>query len=105
MESYATLKSVWRRGMTAAVQVLVNHEQDGTIGADVHGRLDRSCRRFLNLALEPGPGLPYSPALLSSGASRPVVGADHAPPIGATFERLAEALVNPAVTLSHRPAA
>lgn len=105
MESYATIKRIWRRGMNAAVQILVNQENDAATAADIHGRLDRSCRRFLNLALEPGPALPYSPALLSTAAGRIVLGGDHAPPVGPILERLADALVSPAVTLSIRPAA
>jgi hypothetical protein len=49
--------------------------------------------------------LPQSAALQSTLTPRPLVGGDLPPPVGPIFERLAEALVHPAVVLSNRSAA
>lgn len=105
MECYATVKSVWRKGMGAAVQVLVNRTSDVALAADVHERLDRSCRRFLGLALEPGPAMPEDACLARLPASVAGLGCNQPAPVGPTLERLADALINPAVALSRRPAA
>lgn len=47
MDAYATLKSLLSENIRPALRLLVNRAGDPGEAADVHRRLDQSCRRFL----------------------------------------------------------
>ena len=62
MNSYALLKSCWSGTVVLPrLHVAVNHARDQAEATDVHSRLDRSSRRFLQLPLALAGSLPTSP--------------------------------------------
>ena len=63
MNSYALLKSLWSRTVVLPrLHVVVNHAEGLAAASDVHARLDRSSRRFLQLPLTLAGAVPTSPA-------------------------------------------
>ena len=67
MNSYALLKSCWSGTVVLPrLHVAVNHARDQAEVNDVHSRLDRSSRRFLQLPLALAGSLPTSPTAASA---------------------------------------
>ena len=67
MNSYALLKSCWSGTVVLPrLHVAVNHARDQAEATDVHSRLDRSSRRFLQLPLALAGSLPTSPTAASA---------------------------------------
>jgi hypothetical protein len=59
MDSYATIKTMLSRVVgPVPLKLLVNFAASQVVAADVHRRIDQSCRRFLGIALELGISLP-----------------------------------------------
>ncbi len=59
MDTYALIKTlISRYADQQRVSVVVNQSPDDETSADVHHRIDRSCQRFLNRAIEFAGGLP-----------------------------------------------
>ena len=60
MDAYATIKMLWKTETTAPaprLQLVVNRTDNDLVTADVHRRIDQSCRRFLNLSVALAGGL------------------------------------------------
>jgi len=69
MNTYALLKSCWSRTVVLPrLHVAVNHAADEAKSREIHLRLDRSSRRFLQLPLEMAGWLPTSPLAASEVA-------------------------------------
>lgn len=67
MNTYALLKSCWSRTVVLPrLHVAVNHALGPAAARDVHQRLDRSSRRFLQLPLALAGSLPTSPIAAST---------------------------------------
>jgi flagellar biosynthesis protein FlhG len=71
MDTYALIKTLLTRSSLSRPPALViNKLQEPDSAADVHRRIDQSCRRFLGLAVEFAAAVPADPgALVSSGSS------------------------------------
>jgi len=60
MDAYATIKMLWKsevNGPGPRLQLVVNRADNDLVTADVHRRIDMSCRRFLNLSVALAGGL------------------------------------------------
>jgi flagellar biosynthesis protein FlhG len=62
MDTYALIKTLLsRQALRKHVSLVINHAPDEANAADVHRRIDQSCRRFLGLSIEYAGCLPTSP--------------------------------------------
>jgi len=60
METYALIKTLLaRHELRRDILLAVNQTADDAVAADVHRRIDQSCRRFLGLPIEFAGGLPH----------------------------------------------
>ena len=74
MDAYALMKSQSRKHALTQVASVVNRSASDAVALDVHRRLAESCRRFLQLDLEPLGTVPTDVHLTDTAASgRPVV--------------------------------
>jgi flagellar biosynthesis protein FlhG len=84
MDSYALIKTLLsRHSLLRPVTLIVNQAADEAAAADVHRRIDQSCRRFLGLPIEFAGGLPRD-----SGFAQ----CECLAPLAATLARLAKQL-------------
>jgi MinD-like ATPase involved in chromosome partitioning or flagellar assembly len=59
METYALIKTLLaRHELRRDITLAVNQASDDALAADVHRRIDQSCRRFLGLPIEFAGSLP-----------------------------------------------
>lgn len=65
--AYATVKVAARPASRRAIRSLVNMCPRAEIAGEVHGRIARSCRRFLGLVLPPCHWLPSEPSVAWAG--------------------------------------
>jgi flagellar biosynthesis protein FlhG len=62
MDSYALIKTLLsRHSLVRPVTLIVNQAADEAVAADVHRRIDQSCRRFLGLSINFAGGVPQDP--------------------------------------------
>jgi flagellar biosynthesis protein FlhG len=62
MDTYALIKTLFsRHSLAQSPALVVNQAADEATAADVHRRIDQSCRRFLGLAVEFAGWLPMDP--------------------------------------------
>ena len=103
MDTYATIKTLLSRSTTAGrLRLVVNHAPSVDVAEDVHHRVDRSCQRFLGLAIPLAGWLPHDPAAKAAAQrGQPPVLASPAAPLAAAIDRLAE-LVLAAPARPHR---
>ncbi len=78
MDTYALIKTLLSRQAVRRLPALVvNQAADEATAADVHRRIDQSCRRFLGLAIEFAGWLPVDPkikiAVMAAAALTPAV--------------------------------
>ncbi len=74
LDAYALMKSQSRKNALTQVASVVNRSACDAVAVDVHRRLSESCRRFLQLDLEPLGTVPTDVHLTDAAASgRPVV--------------------------------
>jgi flagellar biosynthesis protein FlhG len=67
MDTYALVKTLLsRQALRRPPALVVNQVADDRLAADVHRRIDQSCRRFLGLAVTFAGSLPYDPAAASA---------------------------------------
>jgi flagellar biosynthesis protein FlhG len=63
MDTYALVKTLLsRHSLRRPLELIVNQVSDEIAAADVHRRIDQSCRRFLGLSVELAGWLPQAPA-------------------------------------------
>ena len=89
MDTYALLKTLLsRHSLRRPPALVVNQIADDCLAADVHRRVDQSCRRFLGLPVTFAGGLPHDAAATSSlrAAARG--------PLAAALARLAKQLLD-----------
>src|SRR5262249_41957435 len=63
METYATIKTVLEGEPLETLALLVNREASASEAADVHRRIQQSCRRFLGIGIESLGPVPDNTAL------------------------------------------
>jgi flagellar biosynthesis protein FlhG len=78
MDTYALIKTLLsRQSLRQSPTLVVNQAADEAAAADVHRRIDQSCRRFLGLAIEFAGWLPLDPkiklAVMAAAALTPAV--------------------------------
>src|SRR5206468_499377 len=78
MDTYALIKTLLsRQSLRQSPALVVNQAADEATAADVHRRIDQSCRRFLGLAIEFAGWLPLDPkvklAVMAAAALTPAV--------------------------------
>ena len=78
MDTYALIKTLLsRQSLKQSPALVVNQAADEATAADVHRRIDQSCRRFLGLAIEFAGWLPMDPkiklAVIAAAALTPAV--------------------------------
>jgi flagellar biosynthesis protein FlhG len=78
MDTYALIKTLLsRQSLRQSPALVVNQAADEDTAADVHRRIDQSCRRFLGLAVEFAGWLPLDPkvklAVMAAAALTPAV--------------------------------
>lgn len=65
MDTYALIKTLLsRHSLRPAPSLVVNGVKEEAVAADVHRRIDQSCRRFLGLAIDFAGAVPHDPAIL-----------------------------------------
>lgn len=100
MDSYATIKMLWKSSQSGPgprLQLVVNRTDSDFVTADVHRRIDQSCKRFLNLSVALAGGLVTQPAgaqskQTASLPSPPVVLSDPESPLARAIEAIAARL-------------
>lgn len=88
MDSYARIKSLATTGATTPIGILINRAGQTSLALEVQSRLEKSCRRFLSIAIEACGQLPQY-AGLSSTEGRPATLPSREPSITREFVRLA----------------
>jgi flagellar biosynthesis protein FlhG len=78
MDTYALIETLLsRHSLRQAPLLVINQAADEATAADVHRRIDQSCRRFLGLAIEFAGWLPLDPkvklAVMAAAALTPAV--------------------------------
>jgi flagellar biosynthesis protein FlhG len=92
MDSYATIKMLWDTEPTESsprLQLVVNRTDSDLVTADVHRRIDQSCRRFLNLTVALAGGLNTHHALRAVNQLPPVVLGEPDSPLARALEAIA----------------
>lgn len=70
MDAYALVKSMWSKSVVLPrLKLVVNRVASEEVASDVYHRLDRSCRRFLELPLDYAVGLPLVESPLAIGST------------------------------------
>jgi flagellar biosynthesis protein FlhG len=90
MDSYATIKMLWASPSNddRRLQLIVNRSDSEFVTADVHRRIDQSCRRFLSLSVPLAGGLPTYAAKGAAQATAVSPG-EHNTPFSAALESIA----------------
>ena len=95
MDTYALVKTLHsRQALSSSLSLVVSEMEEDASAADVHRRIDQSCRRFLGLSLDLACAVPYDPA--AAAASRlqtPVVVADPDSTLADAIARFARQLI------------
>lgn len=98
MDSYATIKMLWSSDAAEPgprLQLVVNRTDSELVTADVHRRIDQSCRRFLNLSVALAGGLAtHHQALKRPHPSPPVVLSEPESPLAQGLEAIAAGLAS-----------
>lgn len=91
MDAYAAVKLVCQDNpLRGRILSLANCVPDAEAAADVHGRLDRACRRFLALKVSAAGELPFDPSVPRAAAEQhPFLLESPAGPAAAGMNRLA----------------
>jgi flagellar biosynthesis protein FlhG len=93
MDAYTLMKWLAGREVDVPLRLLVNRAAESREAEEVHGRLDRSCRRFLQRSLEYAGYVPADPAVVeASGRGSPVLTEFADRPAGRAIAALAERL-------------
>jgi flagellar biosynthesis protein FlhG len=94
MDTYALIKTlVTPNSPPRPLALVVNQAADEATAADVHRRIDQSCRRFLKLSVEFAGGVPNDPlAALAAGKNAGGAHAEPIDPLPAAIIRLAKQL-------------
>ena len=94
MDTYATVKSLLgRSAITSPLRLVVNRVDSDEAAADVHRRIDQSCRRFLGLSVAMAGWLPSEPGAHSAlRRHQPLVLAQPDSPLTAAVDALASGL-------------
>lgn len=86
MDTYALIKTLLsRQPPDKPLALVVNQVEASASAADVHRRIDRSCRRFLGLSIELAAEMPLDPVATAVRAPLPLV-------LAAQGSQLAEAV-------------
>jgi flagellar biosynthesis protein FlhG len=108
MDAYALIKTLLtRQTVMRPLKLVVNRLDDDASAADVHRRIDQSCRRFLGLSIGFAGAVPYDPVAVAGGKHPPAVLAEPDSLLASAVQRLARRLVEhpePQV-IDHRRAA
>jgi len=68
MDTYALMKTMLPGGaLPEWIGLAVNHAADMGMAADVHRRIDQSCRRFLGLSVQLAAAVPHDPQVARHG--------------------------------------
>jgi flagellar biosynthesis protein FlhG len=71
MDAYALIKTLLtRHPLAQPLELVVNHLDDGPSAADVHRRIDQSCRRFLGHSVNYAGAVPHDLAAAHSSDVR-----------------------------------
>jgi flagellar biosynthesis protein FlhG len=91
MDTYALIKTlVSRHGCNRSIGLIVNLADSAEVSADVHRRIDQSCRRFLGLSIEFVGAVPLDPACYASGDGPPEVVNHPAGPLALAIAELTQ---------------
>lgn len=95
MDSYSVIKTMLSRSPSAVpLRLLVNFAENATVAADVHRRIDQSCRRFLGIGVALGGVLPADDSAPTAAShAAPLVLSDPHSALAAMIEQLAAQLV------------
>jgi flagellar biosynthesis protein FlhG len=107
MDTYALVKTLLtRRTLARPPALVINKLGDSESAADVHRRIDQSCRRFLGLAVDFAAGLPddASAGDWNAGAPGDRLAEDQSP-LQASIRSLLSCLVEPEAAAGRRRAA
>ncbi len=113
MDSYATIKALANADNTAAIRIVVSQADDAEAAADVHRRIDQSCRRFLQITTTWLGHVPSDPRVSAAArAAMPLLVTSPTCPAAREIERMAAVLAasevkratNPAVAQTKRKA-
>jgi flagellar biosynthesis protein FlhG len=103
MDSYATVKALRDETDRASIHLIVNQADSDEIAADVHQRVDRSCRRFLGVSVAWLGRVPPDPqAVAAAQTASPLLIAAPESPAARAIERLGVALGARAPSMSRR---
>jgi len=108
MDAYALIKTLLtRHPLAQPLELVVNRLDDGPSAADVHRRIDQSCRRFLGHSVNYAGAVPHHPATANSGSDRlPAVLAEPGGSLAVAVGKLARHFIElPPATTAHRRAA
>jgi flagellar biosynthesis protein FlhG len=108
MDTYALIKTLLsRESLARPPELVVNRLHGSDSAADVHRRIDQSCRRFLGLPVKYAAAMPLEPAPGGNAAERgPAVLLEPNRALSAAVTRLAQQLVEqPMEAAAHRRAA
>jgi flagellar biosynthesis protein FlhG len=108
MDTYALVKTLLtRHSLVRPLELVVNRLGDADNAADVHRRIDQSCRRFLGLSVSFAGAAPHDPAAASIGRDRaPAILAEPDRPLSRAIAELARHFIQqPQESTAHRRAA
>jgi flagellar biosynthesis protein FlhG len=110
MDTYATIKTLLTRSaVRSPLRLVVNHAESAEIAADVHRRIDQSCRRFLGISLPIAGWAPEDEAAFAAARlGTPLVLSQPSSPLARAIDELAATLVAaplPAAPGDHAPVA
>jgi flagellar biosynthesis protein FlhG len=97
MDTYSLVKHLFSRQRTnRELSLIVNQAEDETSAADVHRRIDQSCRRFLGISLDYSAALPIDDAARQAARGQtPLALRSPASPLAVAIESYAARLVHP----------
>ena len=58
MDAYATIKTLVHQSVSPSIRTIVNQAMDSDVSQEAHGRIARSCERFLQIQLESASAIP-----------------------------------------------
>jgi flagellar biosynthesis protein FlhG len=94
MDTYSLVKQLFARQQpTCELSLIVNQAEDQASAADVHRRIDQSCRRFLGMSLDYSAALPNDNAAQAAArATTPLALRSPASPLAIAIEGFASRL-------------
>lgn len=104
MDTYALVKTLLsRQGLVRPLELVVNQADSSSSAADVHRRIDQSCRRFLGLSPEFAGALPVEPAApAATRGQTPLALLSPESPWAVAVQRLSQRLVQSPRSLNQR---